>query len=323
LSVRASDPRGSDERPFIRAAAVNDQRTGPSHRCVAHDAAPEERTMEATYLPYHFVDHMTSPGLTTSAGTVKLNQYLCKTTSNGGNDSATSLYSKLRWMKDGGNGSTMNSLVGGVAVDLALKGQGSPSTFISIWNFMIRNKEQLKKLNVEVCARRDSKAKDTKVVLRKGNVYDLYFKTNTDRAALQAMVADRFFGIDCIGYTSTYLMFNGEWNEYKGATPAQWPMWHCKEKVNKASEIKPLDFLLWSGHIAIVDWVWGMVNADTVLVDVCQSSSGGPQCNEQVQLREMKSSSSGRRQFQILHRGQPSMPVHSHCVLGRRAGFFW
>jgi hypothetical protein len=93
---------------------------------------------EATYLPYEFVDHLTSPGLHTRAGTIRLNQYLCKTRSNGGNDSATSLFSKLRWMKDGGTGQTMNSLIGGVKVDLALKGQGAGETFVQIWDFMRR-----------------------------------------------------------------------------------------------------------------------------------------------------------------------------------------
>jgi hypothetical protein len=279
---------------------------------------------EAMYLPWQYVDYLTSPGLNTTAGAVALNQYMCKTNTNGGNDSATSLYSKLRWMKNLGQGSTMNTLVGGKLVDQALKGQGQGKTFVEIWNFMLRNKEQLKKLNVEVCARRERTKSDTKVVLRTGNVYDIYFNGRTDRAALQAMVADRFFGIDCIGFTAGYLLFNGEWNEYQGAHPLQWADWHCREKVSSAKDVKPLDFLIWNGHIAIVDWVWGMVDDKTVKVDVCQSSAGGPQCNEFVQLQETNSyAPGGRRQFKIFNRGNPKMPVDGNVFIMRRKGFFW
>lgn len=279
---------------------------------------------EATYLPYHYVDYLTSPGLQAKAGTIKLNQYLCKTKKNGGNDSATSLIGSLRWMKDNGTGPQMNSLIGGGRIDLALKGQGTGSTFIEIWDFMCRNKEQLKKLKVEVCGRRSRSDPNKKNVLRTGNVHDLYFKTNTDRAAIQAMVADRFFGIDCIGFTSGFLIHNGEWSKYHGAEPHQWPMWHCKEKVSKVEDIKPLDFLLWGGHIALVDWVWHMVDDKTVEIDVCQSSSGGPQCNERVQLRQTDSySSGGRRLFYISAKGTPTMPVDGHVYIMRRKSFFW
>lgn len=283
---------------------------------------------ESNYLPYHFVNYLRSPGLQAKAGTIPLAQYLCKTKSNGGNDSATSLIGKLRWMKDGGTGSQMNTLVGGIAVDLALKGQGSGETFIAIWDFMCRNKEQLKKLDVEVCGRRDRGDTDKKVVLKTGNVYDLYFKGKSDKAAIQAMIADRFFGIDCIGFTGTFLMYTGEWTKYKGATPRQWADWHCSKKINHAKDIKPLDFMIWTGggHIAIVDWVWSMVDDKTVKVDVCQSSSGeltGPQCNEFVHLREGSIDGTGRRQYYISHRGSPRMPVDGHVYVMRRNGFFW
>jgi hypothetical protein len=279
---------------------------------------------EATYLPYHYVDYLRSPGLFTTAGPVPLNQYLCKTRSNGGNDSATSLFGPLRIMKDGGTGPTMNTLVTGRQVDEALKGQGQATTFIAIWNFMLRNKEQLKKLNVEVCARRTRQDPDTKIVLKKGNVFDLYFKDRSDTAALSAMVQDRFFGMDCIGFTANVLIYNGEWNEYKGAEPYQWPLWHCTQKVNNVDDIKPLDFLLWSGHIAMVDWVWGMVDSKTVEVDVAQSSSGGPQYNERVQLRQTSTfTSQERRLFFIRAKGTPAMPVDGHVYIMRRKGFFW
>ena len=68
---------------------------------------------EAYYLPYEYVNYLRNPGLAFSGGVVSLNAYMCKTQSNGGNDSATSLIGQLRWMKDGGTGPKLNSLVGG------------------------------------------------------------------------------------------------------------------------------------------------------------------------------------------------------------------
>lgn len=280
---------------------------------------------EAQYLPYHYVDYLTAPGLPATAGEVSLRQYMCKTISNGGNDSATSLFGKLRWMKDGGTGPTLNTLAGSGPMDLALKGQGNDETFVTIWNFMCRNKEQLKTLAVEVCSRRDH---GTKVVVRKGNVYDLYFKGHTEKWALQQMVDDRFFGIDCIGFVANFLIFTGEWDKYHGAPTYRWPDWYCTKPVNKATDVKALDFLVWTdkGHIALVDWVWDMVDAQTVRVDVCQSSTGeivGPQCNERVFLQETKVFTAGRREYKIAHVGSPRMPVTGTVYIMRRNGFFW
>ena len=277
---------------------------------------------EALQLPYQYVNLLRKPGLSCGAGTVALDAYLCQTQGNGGNDSAVSLLGALRWKKDGGTGPTLNSLVGGTEMDLALKGQGTHDTFVAIWNFMCRNKALLKTVIVEACGRR-TKDKPDKQVLKKGTVFDLYFAGRSDKAAIEAMIDDRFFGMDCIGFTANFLRWLGEWSEYKGATPAQWAQWHCTQNVGKASEIKPLDFLIWGGHIAIVDWVWGLSDDKTVKVDVCQSSAGGPQCNEYALLKETSVFESGRRKFKIEHRGTPAMPVHADCIVQRRAGFFW
>jgi len=277
---------------------------------------------EAMFLPYHFVDFLKKPGLACKAGTVPLDAYLCLTKSNGGNDSADSLLGQLRWMKDGGNGTTLNSQAGGVAIDLAWKGQGKPETFVKIWDFMCRNKEALKKLKVEVCAARDDP--DVKIVKRTGNVFDLYFKDRSDKAAIEAMIDDRFFGIDCIGFVSNFLVWCGEWSEYKGVVPSKWAAHHHKIPVHKVQDLKPLDVLLWGGHIAIVDWVWKPIDGDKVEIDVCQSSAGGPQCNERAILRDLKvKNSDGRWMFDIFNAGSRPMPVRAHCYAMRREGFFW
>ena len=65
------------------------------------------------------------------------------------------------------------------------------------------------------------------------------------------MVLDRFFGLDCIGSPPASDL-QREWSEYSGV-PLQWAKWFCTEKVNSAKDVKPLDFMIWSGHIAMVD----------------------------------------------------------------------
>lgn len=278
---------------------------------------------EAMNLPYEYVNLLRKPGLGCNAGTVALDAYLCGTHSNGGNDSAHSLLKNLRWLKDGGTGPTLNTLAGGTEIDLALKGQGTHATFVTIWNFICRNKEQMKKLTVEACSRRTKQNPDKNVV-RSGTVFDLYFKGRSDQQALEAMIDDRFFGMDCIGFTANYLRWLGEWDKYKGATPQQWAQWHCTKKVSSAADVKPLDFLIWDGHIAIIDWVWGRVDDDVVKVDICQSSAGGPQCNELALIRCTKTTNGeGRRLFKVEHPGAPAMPVKDHFVLMRRKDFFW
>jgi hypothetical protein len=276
----------------------------------------------ATYLPYHYVDHLHA--LTFTGGVVKLKQYMCKTQSNGGNDSATSLFKNLRWLKDGGTGPTLNTLAGGRLIDEALKGQGQPKTFVAIWDFMCRNKEQLKKLKVEACGGREKESNWEKQVLRTGNVYDLYFAGNSDQQAIQKMIADRFFGIDCIGFAAGVLIYNGEWTEYKGAEPAYWPKWHCKEEVSKAADIKALDFMLWDGHIAMIDWVWEHPTDKSVRVDICQSSDIGPHYNTNVIIKETNQTNwGGRRVFKFENTGSPPSPVTGHFYIQRRKDFFW
>lgn len=277
----------------------------------------------ARYLPFHYVDHLHS--LQFTGGTVALNQYLCKTFKNGGNESATSLFKNLRWLKDRGTGPTLNTLAGGRLIDEALKGQGQPKTFVAVWDFMCRNKDQLKKLKVEACGRREKENNWEKQVLRTGNVYDLYFAGRSDQQAIQMMINDRFFGIDCIGFTSGVLIYNGEWTEYHGAEPEYWPKWHCKEEVSKATDIKVLDFMVWDGHIAMIDWIWGWDDDKTIEVDICQSSGGmGPHYNERVVLQETTQKAwGGHRVFKFFRLGLPKPPVTGYFYIQRRTGFYW
>ncbi|MCB1889512.1 MAG: hypothetical protein KDH20_18025 [Rhodocyclaceae bacterium] len=274
-------------------------------------------------LPYEFVDHLIKPGLACEHFHVPLDAYLSRTAKNGGADSATSLIGNIRSkIKDGGHGQTLQQMYGS-GLDRMWRGCGDIDVIRGVWAFLCRNKEQLKTVKVTAYARRDRDEPDDKNKLYSGNVYDLYFKGRSDKAALKKMVDDRFFGLDCIGFLGNYFVWAGEWADYSGVQPRNWPEKVCKQKVERASDIKQLDILCWRGHVAIVDWIWHMASDKSVCVDICQSSSGGPQCNSRVVIEETGIRVAGRRQFKIKHRGNPAMPVHDYCSIMRRAGFFY
>jgi hypothetical protein len=275
---------------------------------------------ESFFLPYHYVDLLTKPGLQTSAGPVKLSQYLCKDRGNGGNDSAHSFYKNFRWIKDA-HGQNLNQLVGGSAIDLALKGQGNDKTFVKIWDFMLKNKDLLDKYKVEVCGRAEKDG--SKDVEEKGKIKKIYFDKMSDRAALQEMVQDRFFGMDCIGFVANFLIYTGEWDKYYGVAPKRYPEQVCKINVDDIKDVKPLDFMVWNGHVALVDWVWEQIDEKSARIDMCQSSSGGPQCNEYVTLKQTNGKGlKGGREFTIMG-GTPLPPVRGHLTIWRKEGFWY
>lgn len=286
-------------------------------------------------LPYWLVDEYRNPGIDTDAGYIALDQYLCGNPYNGGNDNCADLIQSLRVKKDKGTGPKLQDMFSDSRLDILLKGQGRPEDFATIWNFMFRNKDHLKKIDVKVRSRRP-KSGSLGAVEKSGNIYDLYFKGKSDAEAIKQMIKDRFFGIDCIGFVANFMIYAGLWDKYKGANPNKWDNWHFTKEVKKARDIEPLNILLWSGHIAIVDWVWEHIDDKTVKVDICQSSSGevtGPQCNERVLIQEMSSNvkiynkkddpdedepQEYRKTFKILHAGSPRMPVDGHVYIMKR-----
>ena len=275
----------------------------------------------ARHTPWHFLCYLHA--LYPNAGHVALTQYMSKTASNGGNDNTHELFTHLRFYREGGvkGAPTMNTVVGGVNCDLALKGQGSGSTFVAIWNFMSRNMEHLKKCKMDIWGRREDKDVNTKVFIEKTTLHKRYFQ-GSEAEGFQRMVQDRFFGIDCIGFVGQYMVYAGEWPAYKGMAPKKWPLHHCKTPVNEAGKVKALDFLVWvtSGHIAIIDEVFETIDG-VVHVDVCQSSSGGPQLNEFVYLKAVEMDGNGRMRYKFHNRGSPAMPVGGEVYIMRRDSF--
>ncbi len=275
----------------------------------------------ARYTPWQFVCYLHS--LQPNAGQVALKQYMSKTASNGGNDNTHELFTYLRFYPDGGveKAPTMNTLVGAVNCDLALKGQGSGPTFVAIWNFMSKNMERLKTRKMKIYGPRKDGDVETKVLLAETTIYQRYFLGKSEAEGFQQMVADRFFGIDCIGFVGQYMVYAGEWPAYKGMAPRKWPNHYCKIPVLEASKVKALDFLVWAtcGHIAIIDEVFETVDG-VVHVDVCQSSTNGPQLNQKVYLKAC-GKDGDRMRYKFINRGSPSVPVGGEVYIMRREGF--
>jgi hypothetical protein len=243
---------------------------------LSHSPGEGSTVAIASRLPYQFVDFLKDPGLSTKAGNVPLNQYMSKSIGNGGNDNTAALLGPLRWMRDETSGTILNSIVGGERLDILIKGQGRPDDFVKVMNFLCDNQDTLlKKIKLQV-VHRPASNREQIAVEKSGTVYDLYFRDNRDVNALKMMVRDRFFGIDCIGFVANHLIYVGFWDKYYGREIDQWDQ-VFKKNVKAASEVQPLNILIWPGiHIAMVDWVWSVVDDKTVKVDICQSSSGGP-----------------------------------------------
>ena len=220
-------------------------------------------------LPSDFVTSLTDPGLDTMAGSVPLSQYLSLSRDNGGNDRIDALLGALRGsrIRDDQSGLSIDQTVGSTELDLLWKGQGTPDAFVAMMNFLCENQDQLK---------------DAPGVL--GRVYAAYFRENADANALKKMVADKYFGIDCIGFVANFLRDVGLWDKYYGYEIDQWDRVFT-QNVRKPADIRPMNLLVWPGkHVALVDWVWSASDGQAA-VDVCQSSSGGPQCNQHVTLK--------------------------------------
>jgi hypothetical protein len=273
--------------------------------------------LEVTKSPSDFVTFLTAPGLTNDYCTVPIKSYMCLSAGNGGNDTASSLLGQLRWMKDGGT--TLNQNVDPTQYDIALKGQGHPNSIIKIMSFIIKNKAAVAKLRIEVAHREKGPnwpaVKEwVKVVDWTGTVDERYFRGRTDRDALVKMVEDKVFGFDCIGFVSNYLINAGVWDTYHGYEIDQWPNLFSN-RILKAEDIDPLCILIWPGsHIAIVDKFVELIDENTCVVNVCQSSTGGPQLNELVRLK----GSGGR--FAIDDRGSPAMPVVGTVTVHKMPG---
>ncbi len=108
-----------------------------------------------------------------------------------------------------------------------------------------------------------------------------YFKEND---FLQAMADDACFGLDCIGFVGTYLVDAGLEASYVGRRPldytALFPPVQSLDQITDYAVVMLTNGL----HIQMIDSVNERKNG-SIVVDLCQSTKGGPQSNLGVTLK--------------------------------------
>jgi hypothetical protein len=108
-----------------------------------------------------------------------------------------------------------------------------------------------------------------------------YFK---EKDFLQAMADDACFGLDCIGFVGTYLVDSGLEDSYVGRRPLDYTA--VFPPVQSLDEIKDYSVVMLTNglHIQMIDTV-NERKAGQIVVDLCQSTKGGPQTNFSVTIR--------------------------------------
>lgn len=255
-------------------------------------------------LPYHFVDFLTDPGLDTKVGRVPLKQYMSMSVMNGGNGPIDALLKQLRAtnLRDAASGLTIDQTVGLEEMTLVWKGQGHASAFVKAMNFLADNQSQFERAGGELA-----------------RVYTKYFRDNGSADALRKMVQDKYFGIDCIGFVANYMRYVGLWPKYYGYEIDQWDNVFTSN-VKSADDVRPLNLMVWPGkHVALVDTVH-RVSDGVVEIDMCQSTKGGPQCNEHVLLSRVPGQATDKNYPLFQFSGNNLPPVSSPCYFMRKPG---
>jgi hypothetical protein len=196
----------------------------------------------------------------------------------------------------------VHGTVGDTQIALIRKGQANPEAYVTFMNFLWDNQEALE---------------GVKGTLSK--VYEKYFSTSTSTNALARMALDNYLGYCCIGFVGQYLRYAGVWKNYKGVDIDQWKGSYggFTDKIDNVGAVQPLQLMIWprstKGHVAIIDSA-KKLDSRQVLIDMCQSSAGGPQCNRGVMLIDNGGTLEGRRAFS-LQGGSPEPPVAADCYI--------
>lgn len=174
---------------------------------------------------------------------------------------------------------------------------------------------------------------DHQDMLRSAAPFAPYFtgppSTQQARNALRRMVADEIFGLDCLGFTGTYLVWSGTRQQYPECQQRQYFSILDFDPISNSVDIGERCIVVWLNelnpahrveHIAFIDSVIGREGSH-VVVNLCQSSRGGPQTNREVRL------TAGSQRFTIRGReaitfrisgGNPAIPVGGHVIAGKR-----
>lgn len=170
-------------------------------------------------------------------------------------------------------------------------GQGLPQDIVEVMNFTVQQGDLMQAMTGS------------------GHVLREYFSDGAPNlATLRRMVDDEVFGMDCLGFVGTYLVWCGVRSSYPRMSVSQ----YAESGISGCAPINSLDgvearcFLLWAAldtqHIAIIDQVVER-RGSGLLINLCQSSRGGPQTNVGVTLTH-----NGGGMFSISG-GSPALPV--------------
>lgn len=146
---------------------------------------------------------------------------------------------------------------------------------------------------------------------------------------IETMVDDGLFGYDCLGFVGSYLHWVGLWPRVPTCEVPRYSHFLRLVPVEQLTDLRPLTVLYWSGtatqHIAIIDRVHD-ADRNHALVDLCQSSSGGPQLNERVRIgrngdHRATIGATEYKKFAIRESGTPACPVMGFVVAAQRASW--
>lgn len=159
--------------------------------------------------------------------------------------------------------------------------------------------------------------------------------------ALRRMAREEIFGLDCLGFTGSYLVWCGVEPHYPEHSQPGYISGLGFRPVSSLAEVDARCVALWltppasgeaspdaaadadrdtRGHAGLH---CGYVNDVTardaagITITFCQSSRGGPQTNLGVRLTLAGPDDGGRTQFRISG-GAPSLPVTGLVVIGKR-----
>ena len=218
-------------------------------------------TLIAQFSPSQYVANLHSlavPGY--SAGTVAITQY------SSGNTMFTPGHSSPAQNRDALSGALRRITVGKPEHDFVhggrcrrvFSGQGMPEDIIAVWAIVVRYESEFRAVAA---------------------LAPFFAQANY----LQAMADASCIGMDCIGFVGTYLASAGVTPGYQGRRPldysAQFRLVTNLDGVHANSVV-----LLTNGmHIQIIDRITAR-HPNSVTVDLCQSTSGGPQTNHGVTI---------------------------------------
>jgi hypothetical protein len=188
-------------------------------------------------------------------------------------------------------------------------GQGTVDSVSEVMDFIVEHRDMLRA-----------------VVARGGTSPFAPYLDGPPQAALRGMVADRIFGLDCLGFVGTYLVYCGVEARYPECTQEQYLDRLGFRPVDSLDEIDARCVVVWldgvaTRHIGIIDSVTAR-SPQRISVDLCQSSAGGPQTNRGVRLERTPEFYTGAlgpyRKFRITG-GVPGLPVAGLVEVGKRA----